>query len=203
MHIYLCQRNKEITSEDLVRKFLLSYVRDLDLSLSLGILDGAPIQRTPKGKPYFADPELEGIHFSVSHSGRYWGCAFESFPIGFDLEDQSRGKLLEGKDRRPPRYEAIAKRFFAPEEYELVRANGREAFYSLWVRKEAYLKYTGEGLASGLSRCSGGMEEGIYCDEIPLLPGLTAAYCSGEKISIEKIRLWDPERGEDSEPHYR
>ena len=46
-------------------------------------------------------------------------------------------------------YLAIAERFFTEEEAEYVRSNDSDAvaFAKVWVRKEAYSKYTGKGLA--------------------------------------------------------
>ena len=106
------------------------------------------ICRTEKGKPFFSsekEPELpHPIRYSVSHSGEWWGCLMSDEEVGFDLEVH----------RERVNYEKIAKRFFTEEEYVYVQKNGAEAFFELWVRKEAFVKYLGAGLSFGLSRFS-------------------------------------------------
>ena len=44
----------------------------------------------------------------------------------------------------------IARRYFCAAEYERLRGAPADAFYMLWVLKEAYLKALGCGLAGGL-----------------------------------------------------
>ena len=73
-------------------------------------------------------------------------CAADIHPVGVDVESV-----------RPDRL-AVAARFFAPEEQEMLRWSAKEAqdtvFARIWTRKEAYLKYTGEGLSHPLSTFS-------------------------------------------------
>lgn len=88
------------------------------------------------GKPYFdGDP----CFFSLSHSGEYALCAVSDVPIGADIE-------LPGALR----YESIAQRFFAEAECEYIlhSASPADAFYSLWVQKEAIVKASGDGIAA-------------------------------------------------------
>lgn len=181
MHIYVCKREKNAESEGLVREFLVNYARDTGLSLNRELTDNPAILRTEKGKPYFADPALSAIHFSVSHSGRYWACAFERFPIGFDMEDRSKSLHSANRNQPASRYEAVAKRFFTPEEYEEVLAGGEEVFFHFWIRKEAYVKYKGDSLLSEFSRPSG--FAGAFCEDIPILPHVTGAWCADRKIT--------------------
>ena len=56
-----------------------------------------------RGKPYF---EERGPHFSISHSGGLWACAFSSSHVGLDIQETA-GRAKEG---------AIARRFFTLEE---------------------------------------------------------------------------------------
>ena len=63
---------------------------------------------------------------------------------------RSRIKQAELKDQifiYPQATAKISARYFAEEEAELVRKLGAAAFFRLWTRKEAYSKYTGNGLA--------------------------------------------------------
>lgn len=99
------------------------------------------MRRTIHGRPYF--PDAPNFFFSVSHSGRFWGCAVDRMPLGFDLEDRGRKRLMRSAA-------AIAKRFFTPEEAGYVACQGEEAFFRIWVRKEAALKYAGVGLSMGM-----------------------------------------------------
>ena len=107
------------------------------------------ILKEEKGKPYLvltgegAD-EILPVHFSVSHSGCWWGCLMAAEPVGFDLE----------VCREKVNYEKIADRFFAKEESEYIKSRGSEAFYKIWVRKEAFVKFLGTGLAEGLDSFS-------------------------------------------------
>lgn len=96
-----------------------------------------------KGKPYFADSPW---YFSLSHSGDYVLCVWSKEEMGADLQ-----KL---EDAAPVR---LAKRFFAPAEYEAVRDCGGAGaagtlFFDLWTKKEAWGKLTGLGLAAVLGK---------------------------------------------------
>ncbi len=202
MHIYICKNDIKMNSDDRVRRLLLDYVKDVDLSLSKASLTYPDIRRSTMGKPVFTDRNLKDVHFSVSHSGRYWGCAFERYPIGFDLEDR------KGRKRSFLRHERIAQRFFSRKEYDFVCEKGKEAFFSLWVRKEAYAKYTGKGIFSSLSFCMMG-ENGInnrfkdqdnhfvFCEEIMLISDVKASYCSGQKPKMIIFKYSDREKGEE------
>lgn len=97
--------------------------------LALSIAEG--------GKPHLvAQP---GVHFSLSHAGAWAVCAVSDHPVGVDIE------------RREPGRRDIAERFFHKEETRylnsLVPYMREDAFYSLWVLKEAFVKATGRGLS--------------------------------------------------------
>jgi 4'-phosphopantetheinyl transferase len=92
----------------------------------------------PHGQPRLA---IDGVHVSLSHSGGYALVAVSSgAAVGVDIEVH-----------RPRRIGALAPRCLSPAELDAWRAvpPGARAgdFYRLWVRKEALLKATGEGLA--------------------------------------------------------
>ncbi|WP_089093987.1 4'-phosphopantetheinyl transferase HetI [Nodularia sp. NIES-3585] len=96
-----------------------------------------------RGKPVLADTLAKsGLWFNLSHSQGLGLCAVNYHNrIGVDLEYMRPMSDLE----------ALAKRFFLPSEYEVVRSlspqQQQEAFFRYWTCKEAYLKATGEGLA--------------------------------------------------------
>ena len=80
--------------------------------------------------------------FNLSHSGDYVICAAGDGEIGADIQ------------KWVPYRERTAERFFAKEEWELLQEtdaeNRTELFYRLWTRKEAYGKYTGQGIGSAV-----------------------------------------------------
>ena len=96
------------------------------------------IETTPSGKPVLGGG---GYAFSLAHSDALAVCAVSAGgQLGVDLE----------RIRPAPDADAIVRRYFARAEvaeYEQLPAEERLAgFYSLWTRKEAFVKATGEGL---------------------------------------------------------
>ena len=96
------------------------------------------ISEEPDGKPYLAD--YPWLHFSLSHSGEYVLLALSASRVGADIQQF-----------RPVRPD-IAARFFVEGERDFIKNSpDREAaFFIVWTLKEAYIKYTGKGLAQGL-----------------------------------------------------
>ncbi|MDE6625925.1 MAG: 4'-phosphopantetheinyl transferase superfamily protein [Lachnospiraceae bacterium] len=131
------------------------------------------------------------LHFNLTHSGEYAALAVSDQVVGIDIEYKKKNALK------------IAKRFFCPEEYEIILAAGdvkaqEQLFLEYWTMKEAYVKYSGKGLelplssflirkekVNGLSRVQGTeiwfstffLEGENYCVSI----------CSGDKNELEKI----------------
>lgn len=101
------------------------------------------VERTDKGKPYFQ--ELPTLHFSISHSGEYWACAFSNENVGMDLQECS-GRIRETREETSERLIKMAGRFFHGVEKEFVVKNGFEQFFTVWAAREAYVKYTGQGI---------------------------------------------------------
>ncbi|MBQ2944417.1 MAG: 4'-phosphopantetheinyl transferase superfamily protein [Ruminococcus sp.] len=99
-----------------------------------------------KGKPHLENDEL---YFSISHSGEFVACAVSRHPVGIDIEKKRLVDL------------PLIKRVCTEEELSFVLSGstditegGCERFLTLWCLKEAYLKYTGEGLVGGLKSIS-------------------------------------------------
>ncbi|MEH2466546.1 4'-phosphopantetheinyl transferase HetI [Nostoc sp.] len=96
-----------------------------------------------RGKPVLADAFADsGLAFNLSHSQELGLCAVNcTRQIGVDLEYIRPMSDLE----------ALAKRFFLPREYEMLRSlspsEQQKVFFRYWTCKEAYLKATGDGLA--------------------------------------------------------
>lgn len=96
-----------------------------------------------RGKPILGDRFAEsGLLFNLSHSQNLALCAVNyTRQIGIDLEYLRPTSDLE----------SLAKRFFLPREYELLRSlpdeQKQKIFFRYWTCKEAYLKATGDGIA--------------------------------------------------------
>jgi 4'-phosphopantetheinyl transferase len=102
----------------------------------------------PFGKPRLAREEcLSWIRFSVSHSDDLALIGFaRRHKIGVDVE----------RIRPDIDVEDLAARYFSANEFKKLHSlpadQQREAFYSGWTQKEAYLKARGEGLSFPLDR---------------------------------------------------
>ena len=109
-----------------------------------------------KGKPF-----VEGICFSLSHSGDMVICAVGDKPVGCDIERTAQAR------------EKVAERFFAPEEIGYLRsfplADRAREFFRLWTLKESYIKMTGDGLKLPLSsfRIDIGGDLSVFRDDLP------------------------------------
>jgi 4'-phosphopantetheinyl transferase len=95
----------------------------------------------PWGKPELSNVPL---FFNLSHSGDYVVLAVGDQPVGVDVEHKTKNAL------------AVAKRCFTPGEYERILHAGDAAaqqrtFLRYWTGKEAYVKWTGQGLGIPLS----------------------------------------------------
>lgn len=93
-----------------------------------------PMARTVRGKPFFI---TGGWHFSISHTKSRVFCALAPFPVGLDAEALDR-------QVRP----GLPEKILAPGELEDWKFGccSRRTLLTYWVLKEAWLKYTGQGL---------------------------------------------------------
>ncbi|OQX65346.1 MAG: hypothetical protein B5M55_04175 [Desulfococcus sp. 4484_242] len=102
------------------------------------------------GKPAlagaFSDAEIT-FNMSHSHGMALYAVSFGN-AVGVDIE-----KIRSGMS-----FHRIAKRFLSPRESEILQRlppdQVKNAFFTCWTRKEAYIKARGEGLSSLLSRFS-------------------------------------------------
>lgn len=134
--------------------------------------------RGPQGKPEL-DPahNLPWLRFSLSHTSSLVACALAAEDdIGLDVEDLSRREAGPG----------LAERYFAPSEAALLAALPQPArhaaFLRIWTLKEAYVKATGEGIATGLD--SFGFTLDPPC--LAFAPGGTARW---------RVMQWQPTPG--------
>ena len=104
--------------------------------------DAVTVVYNDRGKP-----SIEGAkkYISVTTTGEKMIVAISDTPVGIDGEYLPR---YEGKTD----YSMLADRFFSGEESEYVRAGAtvadeKDRFMKLWVRKEAFVKCSGKGVA--------------------------------------------------------
>ena len=96
------------------------------------------------GKPFLINNT--NIHFNGSHAEDYIVCAFDSQPIGIDVE------IMKPTNLR------IAERYFKSDELAYIKVDNKDTsiqrFYEIWTKKESRMKWEGMGLAKPLSAFS-------------------------------------------------
>ena len=99
------------------------------------------------GKPFLS--YRPSLHYNISHSGEYVVCILADQEVGIDIQIH-----------RKANYERMLKRMVPEDEYNeiLASADMQERFFEQWVLREAYIKWTGEGLSRDLRTIS--MNEG-------------------------------------------
>lgn len=137
-------RRRFIVSRGILRSLLGDYTATTP--------DRVEIQILPGGKPVLKkNVDSARLHFSLSHCDDMIALAFSSTEMGIDIQRQEDFEDM-------PR---VAANFFSAKEADAFeRLDGEERsrfFFRTWVRKEAYLKATGQGLAiepSTLTLCA-------------------------------------------------
>lgn len=112
-------------------------------------VDDVVLTEATHGRPELGGAHAGRLHFNWSHSGDLALVAIaRSVQPGIDLEHRARRGARD--------VQALAQRFFAPQEAQALAALPAEerppAFLQLWTVKEAVLKAQGRGLAYGLHR---------------------------------------------------
>ena len=92
------------------------------------------------------DNTQTALHTSLSHSANWVACILSLSPhCGIDIEQKIDN----------PQFMAIAKRFFAPQEYDFLNTLPQQqalpVFLDFWTRKEACVKAWHQGLAHHLA----------------------------------------------------
>lgn len=145
-------RKKEILKKANTSDRKLSLAGDILTRKYLSRLYNIPeekleIKKGEKGKPYVLNIPA---HFNVSHSGDYTVLAISDRPIGIDLEIIRDFSAI------------LAKKYFNEDELKYISGNSssrkkslmQKCFYEIWTAKEAYLKFTGKGIAGGINSLS-------------------------------------------------
>ncbi len=92
------------------------------------------------GKPFLSN----GLFFNISHSEKYVCVAFSNTCIGVDIEIV-----------KPLKVDGLLHFFHQDEQDYMQSSQGKlDTFYTIWTRKEAYLKAKGVGLSESLNKVS-------------------------------------------------
>lgn len=146
----------------------------------------------PQGKPHLKD---HSISFSLSHSGQYALCAVGACDVGCDVE---KIRPIDLK---------LAKRFFAPSEYDDIAARPTpeaktELFFRYWTLKESFMKATGLGLLLPMDEFQMILGDNISAEqtvdgrsysfrEFEDIPGYRCALCAAESCSDTHLHIID------------
>lgn len=122
--------HKRADTDRMIRESLERYT----LSSSLPVFSGE-IKRTLLGKPYVDYP----LFIGVTHTDCTVIIAVGKENFGIDCEEL--GRQIKKRD-------AVASKYFCGGETVLFEkaADKDECFLDIWVKKEAYVKFTGEGV---------------------------------------------------------
>ena len=97
--VYLFLTKKTDSTDSTVARLANKYCTLVGLSD-----DDFTVARAERGKPYF--PNTPSVHFSVSHSGDIFACAFSDAPVGVDIQEYKH------RPDEAERCKKIAARFF-------------------------------------------------------------------------------------------
>ena len=143
---------------------------------------GLELSFEPRGKGSHGKPFLTmqpKIHYNISHSGYYVMCFLAEDEVGIDVQEHKKVN-----------YERMLKRMVPKEMIPqiLERDDPMQAFYDQWVLREAYIKWTGEGLSRDLRTID--LNQG-FSGMLQLEPGYSCAFwCSREKdISMRFVQI--------------
>jgi 4'-phosphopantetheinyl transferase len=169
------------------QKFKFAHITDLFVQAhaALRILAARKLRVEPGSIVFstgsFGKPRIDrapDFGFNLSHSGNMAVIAFASgCDVGVDVE-----QIRELSD-----FDEIIQRYFSIAEIAEFRSVERgfrkEAFFSAWTRKEAYIKAKGEGLSIPLDSFSVSLRPGAAPTlTVPCGPG------SGEEWQIEELK---------------
>jgi 4'-phosphopantetheinyl transferase len=145
--------------------------------------EGVTFVGSPQGKPEVSDNRLgSSLHFNLSHSADVLLCAIADRKVGVDVETMKHHDDMA----------RVALHFFSSEEsrrfFDLADVERTEFFFRTWVRKEAFVKATGEGL----SRDTRG-----FTVQMPPSAGIVVHSADGSRHVDDSFRVYDlPDIGE-------
>jgi 4'-phosphopantetheinyl transferase len=143
-------------------------------------------ERACNNKPYIRSWRP----FNISHSGEMVVFSTGSSPLGIDIEK----KLVVD-------YPEMIGYFHPSEQEYIMRSNNtREAFYEIWVKKEALLKAMGTGIINGLKKfnCTNEMinyqETNWYFQPLSIHPDYTCYLSFSNWNETITVKEFNPEQ---------
>lgn len=168
------RRNEKAFAEGVLARALLFY----GLKKEYHLTEFPEIFREENGKPYL--PDFLGIHFNLSHTDGKVLCAISDNPVGADIQ-----KKVVFKEN-----------LFLWISHENERKNlgsmtGETVFNSLWCLKEAYLKYTGEGIRCPMKNLDFSR---VLRGETDQYEGAFVRFAKGRDYTYAVVQTSPPER---------
>lgn len=150
-------RDRFVVGRATLRRVLAAYAGTDSSTLRFGY--------GPQGKPHLLDGA--GLHFNLAHADETCMIAIAlQCEVGIDIEATTRDPDVAG----------VARQAFSPVECEALAAQPaherRDAFFRLWIRKEAYVKALGNGFAYPTTSFAVSLQPGsddalLFDDEAP------------------------------------
>lgn len=143
----LAQNEKKLQNQREHLTAWLLFQRALSEIYGIQTLSELSIARSEQGKPYSRTyPEL---HFNLSHCRVACACAFDTLPVGIDIE------------RRFPYKESLMRRICTEKERQIVESceslpEKERLLQALWSMKESVVKWNGRGMGYGMERADCG-----------------------------------------------
>ena len=101
------------------------------------------------GKPFL---DSNKYYFNISHSGEYVIFAVSDDEIGIDIQKMDEIKKYLQKQSILLGKQCAQEFIFSPYEDKFIKkCNSFKRFYIIWTIKEAYIKYSGQGLNKTLN----------------------------------------------------
>lgn len=126
----------------------------------------------------YGKPMISGdvrVHFSISHTDGYVAVVVDEEPVGIDIEKLNPVDL------------AVIGRFFTSNEQRYVKSHlpnlQLRAFYEVWTKKEAYLKWDGRGLSRPLDAF-----DVLHCPDVCFHRVLESDAVIGHVCTTQRVR---------------
>lgn len=175
----LAQNEKKLQNQREHLTAWLLFQRALSEIYGIQTLSELSIARSEQGKPYSRTyPEL---HFNLSHCRVACACAFDTLPVGIDIE------------RRFPYKESLMRRICTEKERQIVESceslpEKERLLQALWSMKESVVKWNGRGMGYGMERADCGRWLLEYADEIKA--DICNQFCSLSEGEWKSPELW-------------
>lgn len=162
-------------SEEDQKKKLSHMVGEVLLREGLKKGYGLDLTYEPRAKGEHGKPFLTlrpAIHYNITHSGAYVACVMTDQEVGIDIQIHRKVNYRQMLERIVP----------AGMVAEILDSDDLDrAFFTQWVIREAYIKWTGEGLSRDLRTID--MESGHYT-LLDLEPGYSGAVWTADAHEI-------------------